>query len=164
MLANIVATRPLVLRVSTAAELMRREPLSFDRTTPILKAAALLKYHNLHAAPVVSENMRLEGVVTKASCAAWREFCARSSPLGFASVNLDGTTVDEIMNPLVPTVLESDPGRHVIEKLVRERLRRIYVVNDEGQLTGVISMTGILRHLLVGDGGRRISRVDASVI
>jgi CBS-domain-containing membrane protein len=162
MLAKLVATRPMALRLSTAAELMRREPLSFDRTTPVLKAAALLAEHDLDAAPVVSATRRLQGIVTKASCAAWQEFCARSSPLGFASVDLDATTVEEIMSPLVATVLESDSFRLVIDKLAEERLRRVYVVDDEGRLAGVVSTSEVLRRLLAGGSRRRVFRADAS--
>src|SRR5687767_1100333 len=118
LLANSIATRPMVLRLSTAAELMTASPLSFDKNTPIHKASALLRFHNLEAAPVVDEYGRPEGVVTTAACADWQEFCVRSSPHGFISEDFDRTPVTEITSLAMEIVHEHDPGREVIEKLL----------------------------------------------
>ena len=164
MLANSIATRPMALRLSTAAELMTASPLSFDKYTPIRKASALLKFHNLDAAPVVDENGRPQGVVTSAACADWQEFGVRSSPYGFTSEDFDRTTVAEITNPALEIVHEHDPSREVIEKLLRQRLRRVYVVNDEGELIGVVSTADVLRHLLSASVGRRPMGAGASLL
>ena len=155
LLANSIATRPMVLRLSTAAELMTASPLSFDKNTPIHKASALLNLHGLEAAPVLDEYGRPEGVVTTAACADWQEFCVRSSSHGLIAEDFDQATVTEIANPTVETVYEHDPGREVIEKLLQQRLRRVYVVNDEGELIGVVSTADVLRHLLANGVGRR---------
>jgi CBS-domain-containing membrane protein len=155
LLATTIATRPMVLRLSTAAELMRNNPLSFDKNTPIHKASALLNFHSLEAAPVVDEHSRPEGVVTSAACADWQEFCVRSSLHGFISAEFDRTTVTEITNPTVEIVHEHEPSRDVIEKLLQQRLRRVYVVNDSGELIGVISTADVLRHLLADGISRR---------
>ena len=154
-LANSIATRPMSLRLSTAAELMTASPLSFDKKTPIHKASALLKFHNLEAAPVVDEYGRPIGVVTSAACADWQEFCVRSSPHGFISEDFDRTTVAEITNPAVEIVHEHDPSREVIETLHHQRLRRVYVVNDNGELIGVVSTADVFRHLLADGISRR---------
>ena len=155
LLANSIATRPMVLRLSTAAELMTANPLSFDKTTPIHKASALLRFHDLEAAPVVDEYGRPIGVVTANACADWQEFCMRSSPHGFVSEEFDRTPVSEISKPTVEIVHEHDAGREVIERLLEQRLRRVYVVNDEGVLIGVVSTADVLRHLLAVGTGRR---------
>ena len=164
LLANSIATRPMALRLSTAAELMTASPLSFDKSTPIHKASALLKFHNLEAAPVVDENGRPQGVVTSAACGDWQEFCVRSSPHGFISEDFDRTTVAEITNRAVEIVHEHDQSREVIEKLLRQRLRRVYVVNDEGELIGVVSTADVLRHLLSASVGRRPMGAGASLL
>ena len=164
LLANSIATRPMALRLSTAAELMTASPLSFDKNTPIHKASALLKFHGLEAAPVVDEYGRPEGVVTTAACADWQEFCVRSSPHGFISEDFDRTPVTEITNPAVEIVHEHDPGREVIEKLLQQRLRRVYVVNDEGELIGVVSTADVLRHLLANGVGRRPMGAGGSLL
>jgi CBS-domain-containing membrane protein len=164
LLANSIATRPMVLRLSTAAELMTRNPLSFDKDTPIHKASALLEFHNLEAAPIVDEYGRPAGVVTMAACAAWKEFCVRSSPQGFVSEDLDRTTVEEIMSPALELVHEHDSSRDVIEKLLGQKPRRAYVVNDKGELVGVVSTADVLRHLLTSDISRRALGAGASLL
>ena len=164
LLANSIATRPMALRLSTAAELMTADPLSFDKSTPIHRAAALLKFHNLQAAPVVDESGRPLGVVTSVACTDWQEFCVRSSPHGFISEDFDRTTVAEITNTAVEIVHEHEESREVIAKLLRQRLRRVYVVNDEGELIGVVSTADVLRHLLAGGVGRRPRGAGASLL
>ena len=54
--------------------------------------------------------------------------------------------------------------RQVIEKLLHERLRRAYVVDDDGALMGVVSTADVLRHLLAGDVGRRPLGASASLL
>jgi CBS-domain-containing membrane protein len=164
LLANSIATRPMVLRLSTAAELMTANPLSFDKNTPIYKASALLKFHGLDAAPVVDEYRRPVGVVTNAACADWQEFCVRSSWHGFVSKEFDRTTVSEISMPVVELVHEHGAGREVIEKLLHQSLRRVYVVNDEGELIGVVSTADVLRHLLANGIGQRPMGAGGSLL
>lgn len=164
MSAQFVATRPLVLRLSTAAELMTRDPLSFDMNTPVHKAAAILDFQDLESAPVVDAFGRPVGVVSKAMCADWQEFCVRSTPHGQLSASFDETTVDEIMVPLAETVREDEPVRDVIEKLLGQRPRRVYVVTAEGELVGVVSAADVLRRLLAGDRRRRPLGAGASLL
>jgi CBS domain-containing protein len=143
---------------------MTRKPLSFDKNTPIHKASAILRFYGLEAAPVVDEYGRPEGVVTIAACADWQEFCVRSSPHGFISEDFDRTPVTEITSPAVEIVHEHDPVRDVIETLLQQRLRRVYVVNDELELIGVVSTADVLRHLLANGVGRRPMGVGGSLL
>src|SRR5687768_11166060 len=126
-LSQSFATRPMVLRLSTAAELMTRNPLSFGKSMPIYAAAALLDSCGLAAAPIVDEFARPEGLVTRAACDDWREFCVRSATRGFTSEGFDLATVDEIATPVVETVHSDESTREVIDKLLQNPLRRVYV-------------------------------------
>jgi CBS domain-containing protein len=150
----------MALRLSTAAELMTRKPLSFDKNMPIHAAIALFDSNGLSEAPVVDEFNRPEGVITRAACVDWQEFCVRSSPYGFTSDGFDQTTVAEIGNPVIKTVHSDDDTRKVIEKLLRSRLRRVYVVNDAEELIGVVSITDVLRHLLAGTNDQTVECAD----
>jgi CBS domain-containing membrane protein len=156
------APRPMVLRPFTAAELMTRNPVSFDQNMPIQQAFALLKHHRLEAAPLIDEQGRLAGVVTAAACAAWEEFSLRSSRHGFVPEDLDWTAVFEIASADVASVSQSASSREVIERLVERRTRRVYVVNDADMLVGVVSMADVLRHLIAGGDGRVVSRAGAA--
>jgi CBS-domain-containing membrane protein len=154
----------MVLRLSTAAELMTRNPLTFEKYTRIQKASALLEFNDLEAAPVVDEHDRPLGLVTAEACAAWNEFCARSSPHGFVSEEVDEATVDQILSPVTEIVHEDDSSRHVIQKLLWQRLRRVYVVNDDGKLVGVVSTADVLGHLLAGQMNGRPLGAGASLL
>lgn len=146
-----VAPRPMMLRSFAVAELMTPRPLAFERQMPVSKAAALLKFNQLDAAPVVDERHRLMGVVTAASCAAWDAFSRKSSPHGFVAEDLDLTPVGEIATAVVETVRDDASTHDVIDRLAERRARRIYVVNDRQELVGVVSMTDLIRHLAERD-------------
>ena len=79
----------------------------------------------------------------------------RSRTRGFTAEGFDLATVVEIATPFVETVHSDDSTREVIEKLLRNPLRRVYVVNDAEMLIGVVSVTDVLRHLLADSIGQR---------
>lgn len=149
------ATRPMVLRLSTAAELMTRDPLSFGKSMPIHNAAALLDACGLAAAPVVDAYGRPEGLVTRSACHDWHEFGMRSGTRGFTSEGFDSATVVEIATPLIATVHSDESIQAVIDKLLHAPARRVYVENDVGRLVGVVSNTDVLRHLLADKNDER---------
>ena len=51
----LVASRPMMLRILTVADIMTPNPLAFESQMPIQKALALLQFHQLDAAPVIDE-------------------------------------------------------------------------------------------------------------
>lgn len=138
---------PLALQSFTVVDLMTPNPLALDQQMPIQKAGALLQFNQLDSAPVVDEHYRLRGIVSAASCAAWEEFSLRSSPHGFRPEELDLTPVWEITSPIVESIHETASLDEVIDRLAERRSRRIYVVNDQHELVGVVSMSDLIRHL-----------------
>ena len=154
-------SRPLVLRPTTAAELMTRRPLSFLHDTPIQQASALLRLHELRAAPVIDFEGRPLGLVTASACQTWEEFSRRASPQTFAAIGSDWTPVSEIASPHIDIVRIDTPIREVIDALVERRAWRLFVTEDAGELVGVISMADVLRHLADAPP-RRVRRSGAS--
>jgi CBS domain-containing protein len=140
---------------------MTRNPLSFDKTTSICEAAALLDSNGLAAAPIVDNFGRPEGLVTRAACDDWQEFCLRSGTRGFNSEVPDLATVVEIATPFVETIHFDQSTREVIDKLVQSPARTVYVENDSGRLIGVVSTTDVLRHLLADCSGLRNMQAGA---
>ena len=125
--ANLFATRPMMLRLSTAAELMTPNPLSFKHGDSLQKVAALLSFHELDAAPVTDDAGRPAGLVSAEACAAWEEYSRRSSPHGFSAADLDETDISEIVGPIVEMVRDDASSQEVIAKLDRRKARRVYV-------------------------------------
>lgn len=145
--ASPVAPRPSMLRSNRVAEIMTPDPIAFEKDMPIQKAYALLRYHNLDAAPVIDEERRLAGVVTAASCAAWEEFSLRSSPHGFVPTEFDGTPVWEITSPIVERIRDNESIEKAVARLAERRVRRLYVVDRDDELVGVVSRSDLLRQL-----------------
>jgi len=162
--ANLFATRPMMLRLSTAAEIMTPNPLSFKHGDSLQRVAALLSFHELDAAPVTDDAGRLVGLVSAEACAAWEEYSRRSSPHGFSAADLNKTDISEIVSPIVKTVRDDAASQEAIEKLGRNKARRVYVVNSASELVGVISMTDILRLLGNSGGPKRVQRAAAALL
>ncbi|HEX5270366.1 MAG TPA: CBS domain-containing protein, partial [Gemmataceae bacterium] len=66
---------------------------------------------------------------------------------GFHLQTTDATQVRDIMTPAVFSVPPSLPAAKVIGQLVALKVHRLYVVEEDGTLVGVISALDVLRHL-----------------
>ena len=149
MFAYENATGHEMLLQSTAADLMTVNPLSFDEHTPIQKAWALLRHHDLEAAPVVDDGIPT-GELTQAACAAWDDFSRRSSPASAFVGDRDWHPISEIVSPIITIVRDDTPSQQVVRALVRGA-GRVYVVDDAGCLVGVVTMSDVLRRLVVDE-------------
>jgi CBS domain-containing protein len=159
-----ITPRPMVLRSFVVADLMTPNPLALEKHMPIQKAAGLLEFNGLDAAPVVDERGRLVGIVTSASCAAWEEFSVRSAPHGLVREDLDLTPVWEITGPVVESVREDAPADEVLDRFANRRARRIYVVNQRHELVGVFSMADLIRHLTQRADDQSASEAGAALL
>jgi CBS-domain-containing membrane protein len=162
--ANSIATRSMLLRLSTAAELMTTNPLSFKQGDSLQKVAALLSFHEFDAAPVTDDAGRLVGLISAEACAAWEAYSRRSSPHGFSLADLDETDISEIVSPIVQRVRDDATSQEVIDLLGQRKARRVYVVNSENELVGVISMTDLLRLLGNGSSSKPVHRAAAALL
>jgi CBS domain-containing protein len=76
----------------------------------------------------VCEGKRIVGVVSEADL-----------------IGKSGSTVGEVMTSPADTVTESTGLEAVADKLTRQRIRRLPVVDRQGQLVGVVSRRDVLR-------------------
>jgi CBS-domain-containing membrane protein len=143
---------------------MTPNPLSFKQGDSLHKVAALLSFHELDAAPVTDDTDRLVGLVSADACAAWEAYSRRSSPHGFSAADLDETEISEIVSPIVQRVRADATSQEVIDMLGQRTAGRVYVVNSNNELVGVISMTDVLRSLGYGNGSKRVHRAAAALL
>jgi CBS domain-containing protein len=59
----------------------------------------------------------------------------------------DPTRVDEVMTPDVFSVEITRPSDEVVAEMLRLRVHRLFVTDEQGAIVGVISTTDILRNL-----------------
>ena len=151
------ATRPLMLRAETAADLMTANPVSVNADAWVSEAVLLLTERGFSAAPVIAEGGRPVGVVSRTDLLVhererdasptrprWDE---ERSASGFQVKRVDSTQVSDVMTPVVFCVALDDSAEHVIAQLLGLNVHRLFVVDNDGVLVGVISAQDVLRFM-----------------
>lgn len=150
-----------------ASELMTAEVVSIAETASIREALGLLIDRAFSGAPVVNDAGRPVGVLSQSDLLIHDRNAVRfarrvpeyysSADLsaaigepssGFAVETVDRTTVRDVMTPIVFSVRPDAPARDVIEEMLRLRVHRLFVIDHDGVLVGVISMSDVMKHLL----------------
>jgi CBS domain-containing protein len=135
-------TPNLVLKAQTAAELMTRHVVSIPDDAPLAETIEMLVDRGFSGAPVVDAAGRAVGVVSLSDIVVHDRNCG-----GCARKSADATLVRDIMTPTVCSVRPHTPVRQVVEEMVLLRVRRLFVIDAEGVLVGVIATTDIVRML-----------------
>ena len=151
----------------TAAELMNPQVISVAEDAPLHEAMALLIDRGFSGAPVVNAAGRPVGVISQSDILVHDrnssvyarpvpEYYTRSDLRaaigedvgGFQVEAVDLTMVRDVMTPVVFSIRPEAPARQVIEELLNLRVHRLFVIDPDGVLVGVIAMSDILRRLL----------------
>jgi CBS domain-containing protein len=158
---------PLTLRAATAADLMSPNPVSVRQDATVREAVAFFADRGFSAAPVVDKAGRPVGVLSRLDILVHdRETVAYAQPSpeyygreelstaageplrsGFQVECVDRTSVRDIMTPVVFSVTPETPVREVIEQFRSLKVHRLFVVDHDGALVGVISALDVVRGL-----------------
>ena len=117
-------------------DIMSAEPSTVTPDTPITEAARLMKEHNIGMLPVVESegSRRLVGVVTD------RDITIRHVAEG----HLSDCPVREAMTDNVSTAKADENVERVMTLMAQEQVRRIPIVDERGDLVGVVSQADIV--------------------
>jgi len=157
----------LVLRAETAADLMTEKPVSIRESATVAEAIALLTDKGFSAAPVIDPAGRPVGVVSQSDILVHDrekadylepvpEYYERVNlsarlgekvPGGFQVEKADPTQVRDIMTPAVFALAPNSPAARVVEHMLALKVHRLFVVDEDGILIGVISALDILQAL-----------------
>ena len=131
-------------------DIMSAEPNTVTADTPISEAARLMKDHNVGMLPVVESegSHRLVGVVTD------RDITIRHVAEG----HLSDCPVREAMTDNVSTCKPDENVDRVMSLMAQEQVRRIPIVDDRGDLVGVVSQADIV--LESGNGKKAEETVE----
>lgn len=117
-------------------EVMTVNPSCCLVTDTVHRAAQLMKSEDVGPIPILDdlENRRLEGVVTD-----------RDIVLKLVANDLDPNTtkVSEIMTTDVVTCRVDDDADNAVRLMKEHQIRRILIVNDNGQLAGIVSQADV---------------------
>ena len=158
----------LPLEGKTAADLMTGNPVSVRDTATVRELVALLTDKGISAAPVINEAGHPIGVVSRADVLVYdREKVEYVRPLpeyydrsdlatatgeklgpGFQVERAEDALVSDIMTPVVFSVAPTTPALEVVRDMVALKVHRLFVVDPDGVLIGVISALDVLRHLI----------------
>ncbi len=155
----------MTLRARTAEDLMTSNPMSIRADATLSEAAAFLTDRGFGAAPVIDNAGRPLGVISRTDLFLHQsrlagqafgargvdEWCRNSSfPEGDARVEVTAeTTLREVMTKGVFCVAPGTPAPQVVAKILALGIRRLFVVDGQGVLVGVISAFDVLRKLRV---------------
>jgi len=152
----------LALRAETAADLMTPNPLSIRDDASVREALGFLIDRGISGAPVIDAAGRPVGVLSQTDLLIHDREAVEylqppevdyGTPLprswwdGFQIEKVDSTSVADIMTPAVFSVSATTPAATVVEEMVELNVHRLFVVDPDGVLVGVISALDVLRHL-----------------
>ncbi len=156
----------LKLRPESAADLMTPNPVSVEVKALVSEAVVLLTERGFSAAPVIDEAGRPIGVVSRTDllihereqagrpqAPSWyddtelrREF-EQTERTGLHVERVDDTRVGDVMTPIVFGVEPDCAVSKVVEEITRLNVHRLFVIDADGTLVGVISALDVLRCL-----------------
>jgi CBS domain-containing protein len=157
----------LTLWAETAADLMTPNPVSVRADATVREVIALLTDRGFSAAPVIDEAGRPVGVLSQTDilvhdrermplAAAAPDYYDRADlarRAGRAAVggseieDVDAAQVRDLMTPVIFSVPPEKPAAKVVEEMLALKVHRLFVVDRDSVLVGVISAHDILRHL-----------------
>lgn len=154
------------LKAETAAQLMTAEPVTVLDVATIREASATMVEKRFSALPVVNVAGQLQGVVSQTDIVrALHEETDRVGPpshdedgglelptgetvhTGFLVEEDRSPPVRSVMTPKIFAVGPDSPSLDVVATMLQRDVHRVFVVDDEGKLVGVITAMDFLRHL-----------------
>jgi CBS domain-containing protein len=163
---NRIAARRLTLLAETASELMTSNPVSLRAQATVAEARDLFIAKEISAAPVIDEAGHPVGVLshsdiivhdavaptsrTAVGVGCADDFYSTPATAAFRAGTSDAAypmVVEDLMTPAVFAVAAETSAAEVVKNLLAFRVHRLFVVDAQGVLIGVISSLDVLRHL-----------------
>jgi len=133
----------------TAADLMTASPRTCSSFSSVLEAVMIFRDADCGAVPILDDG-KPSGVLTDRDVAL---------ALATYGERLPGLSVSEIMTKGVVAVAPDDPLGEVVERFGQDGVRRLLVIDAQGQLVGVIAWSDVAPHVTDRTLGRAVSEV-----
>ncbi len=128
-------------------QLMATEPVTVRLGAPLSTVRELLRTHPFNHVPVVSERGRLVGILSAADLARY-SLDAWVGDEKVVDAELDASfDLKEVMSNEPVSVQPSDSVRHAAGLLADGGFHGLPVVNEDGELVGMLTSTDLLRFL-----------------
>jgi CBS domain-containing protein len=149
MSETVENTEPLTLTARTAADLMASNPVSLRGNATIADALQLFNQKGITAAPIIDEAGHPIGVLSRSDLFIHQQEAAKqpAPPATSRDVGDRDVSVADLMTPTVFAVPPDTPARRVVAEMIALHVHRLFVVDKNGLLVGVISAMDVLRGL-----------------
>jgi len=152
-----------------AKDIMSRDVIWVPETWPVSEAAKMFIEKRISGAPVVNEGSEMVGVLSLRDILQFQTGAEEESPESDSSEGLvdyyeqdwdeplsaneedwlqeeleEDVPVKDVMNPLVYCVDERTPIGDIAEMMLRGRIHRVVVTNDD-ELTGIVTSMDLIR-------------------
>lgn len=135
----------------TVRDQMTRDVATVIVDTPYKAVAELLESRRISAVPVLDADGRVAGVVSEADLLPKIEFEGVDEPAPFLDRNRKarakavGTTAGEVMTSPAVTITPDESVTAAARLMDRKRVKRLPVVDTDGQPVGIVSRHDLLR-------------------
>jgi len=136
----------------TAKDLMTPSPAYCLADTPVADAARMMSERDCGQIPIVEGKTRkVVGVVTDRDIVC-RAVAKNRNPLDLK--------VESVMSTPAVTVAETSEAEEVTRVMEKHQIRRVPVVNQNGELSGIVSQADIARHRPSREAGELVKGVS----
>jgi len=137
---------PLADHPHRAADVMTLNPVTLPATMPLAQAAAVLADRNLKRLPVIEDDGRLTGMVSRSDLLKTVAEGLRQRPdQPLALPTGAPATAAAIMLRDVPTVHRDTPLAETLDRLLETQKRRVVVTDDQQRVVGIITDGDVIR-------------------
>lgn len=124
---------------------MTPNPLTVGPDSAATDLDTLFKENRIHHVPVIDDNDNVVGIVSKSDFLyLLRGYTAHQSDRFREAAKLRSFKAMEIMEEEVETIQETAQLREAVRLLAENRYRALPVVNDKGNLVGIITTHDII--------------------
>lgn len=146
-------------------EMMTKDVLTLSPANTLSEAAALFVEHNISGAPVVDAYNNVVGIITEGDLVRQQKpltkplylmFLDSAFPINFKEVNNDlealtAINVEQLMSEDVVSLHEYDEASLAAELMIKKKINRVPIINDEGQLLGIVTRQDVIRATYLND-------------
>lgn len=136
----------------TVASVMTRDVITTRPEVSFKEVVGILAENSISAVPVVDADGHPTGVVSEADALAKQEFHGGAEALPWWAGRQSrsrwhkalGLTARDVMTAPVVTIDSAEPVTAAARQLAEKHLRRLFVVDEDGRLVGVVSRRDVL--------------------
>jgi CBS domain-containing protein len=116
-------------------EVMTPHATAIWLTESLVDAAKLMWENDCGVLPIIKDGRKVVGMITD------RDICMA---LAMRDTNPSSVSVEEVMSKQVYAVKPEDDVDQALQKMQDHKIRRVPVVNPEGELEGILSLNDIV--------------------